>query len=265
MSAQGFKLSAAPARPARSQMQPIWIGELTSGVMKAAIAALLVLIMSAALTATEKPKTVDEAVQVLKSHWLKPKDLDWILRNPKDEVVGKLYRPFGIGLRNQFGLWGDNEPLRDSCGTRDPEGCSVVIFNRLWESVRSDADPALVRQLDCQFQLVDSIHVSLKGFHQLTTREMIRRLQTQIDKQLSMQTPGACQTSLTLEVAGKPDMGCFVVAPHGKQVGASVNDMTLDRALASLGFQNMFHTVHNPPKLTLEFIRKCQFPEPFPY
>jgi uncharacterized protein DUF6794 len=236
--------------------------------MKIAYAALLAVILCADVAApAQKPKTVDEAVQVLKAKWLKPKDLDWILRNPKDEVVSLLYRPFGTGVRNQFGLWGDNESLRESCGTKDPEGCSVVIFQRLWESVRGDADPALVRQLDCQFELVNVIHVSIKGFHQATTRDMIRRLQSQIDKQLSTLPPGtsSCQTSLTLEVAGKPNMGCFVVAPHGKEAGKSVSDMTLKQALGTLGFQNLFHTVHNPPKLTVEFARKCQFPEPFPY
>ncbi|MGZ4841657.1 MAG: DUF6794 domain-containing protein [Candidatus Angelobacter sp.] len=236
--------------------------------MKTAYAALLAVILWPAVPApAQKPKTVDEAVQVLKAKWLKPKDLDWILRNPKDEIVSRLYRPFGTGVRNQFGLWGDNESLHDSCGTKDPEGCSVVIFQRLWESVRGDADPALVRQLDCQFELVNAIHVSIKGFHQATTRDMIRRLQSQIDKRLSTLPPGTtpCQTSLTLEVAGKPDLGCFVVAPHGKEAGKSVNDMTLDQALGTLGFQNLFHTVHNPPKLTVEFARKCQFPNPFPY
>src|SRR5215467_14627158 len=57
-----------------------------------------------------------------------------------------------------------------------PEGCSRVILNQLWESVCGDGDPTLIRHLDCQFQLAQAIHVSLKGFHQLTTGEMIRRL-----------------------------------------------------------------------------------------
>jgi hypothetical protein len=229
---------------------------------------VLMLVLCAAVSGAQKPKTVDEAVQVIKTKWLKPRDIDWILRNPKEEVLWKLYRPFGTGVRNEFGLWGDNESLRDSCGTKDPEGCSVVIFNRLWESVRGDADPALLRQLDCQFQLVQRLHVSLKGFHGMTTRGMVQRLQSQIDSQLAtLAASGAtlCQASLTLEVAGKPDMGCYVVAPHGKDVGDSVNNMTLDKALATLGFHNLFSTVHYPPKITLELVRKCQFPQPFPY
>src|SRR6266567_1761570 len=127
--------------------------------------AAIIIILCNAVAVAQKPRTVDEAVQILKTKWLKPKDLDWILRNPKDEIVWSLYRPFGTGVRNEFGLWGDNQALRNSCGNKDPEGCSVVIFNRLWESVRADADAPLVKQLDCQFQLVEAIHINEAGFY----------------------------------------------------------------------------------------------------
>jgi hypothetical protein len=236
--------------------------------MKATVAIVFAVVLLTSTAVADKPKTVDEAVQVLKTKWLQPKDLDWILRNTRGEVTNSLYMGFGTGVRNQFGLWGDNQPLHDSCGTRDSEGCSVVILNRLWESVHGDADPALVHQLDCQFQLADAIHVSLKGFHQLTTREMIRRLQSQIDAQLSTLAASSvpnCQSSLTLDVAGKPDMGCFVVAPHHKEERKYWDDLTLDQALAVLGTRNLFKTVHYPPKITLDFLRKCQFSKPFPY
>jgi hypothetical protein len=236
--------------------------------LKATVATVFSIVLFASSAVADKPKTVDEAVQVLKTKWLQPKDRDWILRNPKEVVWANLYMGFGTGVRNQFGLWGDNQPLHESCGTKDPEGCSSVILNRLWESVRGDANPVVVRQLDCQFQLATAIHVSLKGFHQLTTREMIRRLQSQIDSQLStLSTSGvpSCQSSLTLDDAGEPDMGCFVVAPHRKEERKYWDDLTLDHALALLGLQNLFRTVHYPPKITLDFQRKCQFPKPFPY
>jgi hypothetical protein len=236
--------------------------------MKATVAAVFIIVLFASSAVADMPSTVDEAVQVLKTKWLQPKDRDWILRNTKDEVRNRLYMGFGTGVRNQFGLWGDNQPLHDSCGTKDPEGCSVVILDRLWESVRGDADPALVHQLDCQFQLAHAIHVSLKGFHQLTTRAMIQRLQSQIDSQLptlaASGVPG-CQNSLTLDVAGEPDMGCFVVAPYHNEERKYCDDLTLDQALAVLAIRNLFKTVHYPPKITLDFLRKCQFPKPFPY
>jgi len=230
-------------------------------------AAILVIAFCAIGAASEKPKTVDEAVEVLKTKWLKPKDLDWILRNPKDQVVGTLYRPFGTGVRNDFGLWGDNKALHESCGDKDAEGCSVVIFERLWESVRADADPSLVRQLDCQFQVAQAIHINEAAFYKLTTGELVKAMQSQIDDQLSKlavagTTP--CQTSLALQVAGKPDTNCFVYAPHDERARDRVKDVTLDKALNGLGFLNMFRTIHEPPKITLDFARKCHFPTP-PY
>ncbi len=92
--------------------------------MNATVAVLAILLFVSSAVA-DKPKTVNEAVQILKTKWLQPKDREWILRNPKDEVRNHLYMGFGTGLRNQFGLWGNNQPIRDSCGTNDPEGCSV--------------------------------------------------------------------------------------------------------------------------------------------
>jgi hypothetical protein len=224
----------------------------------------IVLAFGAGGATPNKPKTVDEAVQVIKTKWLKPKDVDWILRNPKDQVVWTLYRPFGTAVRNEFGLWGDNAALHESCGNKDPEACSVVIFERLWEFVRADAEPSLVRQLDCQFQVAQGIHINEAGFYKLTTGELVKAMQSQIDAQLSkLAVAGSmpCQTSLTLEVAGKPDAHCFVDAPRASE---QVKDITLDKALNGLGFLNLFRTVHEPPKITLDFSRKCQFPTP-PY
>jgi len=149
--------------------------------MKSTLAAILMIVLFASTAFADQPKTVEEAVQVLKTKWLQPKDREWILRNSKDDVLNRLYMGFGTGMRNQFGLWGNNQALRDSCGTQNPEVCSVVIVNRLWESVRSDADPELVSQLECQFQLAQAIHVSLKGLNQTTTVYMIRHLQSQIE------------------------------------------------------------------------------------
>jgi hypothetical protein len=74
--------------------------------MKAAVAAVVTIVLFTSIAVADKPKTVAEAVQVLKTKWLQPKDRDWILRNTKDEVRSRLYMGFGTGVRNQFGLWG---------------------------------------------------------------------------------------------------------------------------------------------------------------
>jgi len=202
---------------------------------------------------------------------LSSKDLDWLLRNPQKQAVATLYRPFGTGVRNQFGLWGGNQELRDSCGVDDPEGCSVAIFDRLWELVRSDADPALVRQLDCQFQLAGAIHINYKGFYKLTTGELLKAMQSQIDDQLrkiAATGTSMCQRSLTLETEGKPDMHYFVDASFAKARKGQPKDQptetSLEMLLGWLGIGNFFMVSHVPPKITLNFTRKCQFPTP-PY
>jgi hypothetical protein len=76
--------------------------------MKATVTAVFIIVLFASSAVADKPRSVDEAVQVLKTKWLQPKDRDWILRNTKDEVRNRLYMGFGTGMRNQFGLWGDN-------------------------------------------------------------------------------------------------------------------------------------------------------------
>jgi hypothetical protein len=217
------------------------------------------------------PRTVDEAVLVLKTKWLSSKDLDWLLRNPQKQAVATLYRPFGTGVRNQFHLWGDNQQLRDSCGTNDPEGCSVVIFNRLWESVRSDADLSLVQQLDCQFQLAETIQIKYKGFHSITTRELLKELQSQINGQMAnlehASTP-PCQNSLTIEVEGKPDKDCFVDASFARHRKGQPKDQpteaNLEVLLGWLGFRNFFMARHVPPEIVLNYSRQCQFRNPPP-
>jgi len=239
--------------------------------MKAVSLAAIIIALCAVGTSAEKPKTVDEAVQVLKTKWLKPKDLDWILRNPKEHVVWTLYRPFGTGVRNEFGLWGDNVALHESCGDKDPEGCSVVIFNRLWESVRSDADPALVRQLDCQFQLAEAIQINYKGFRNLTTGELLKRLQSQIDAQMATfeaRGKSTCQNALGLVVEGKPDKHCFVDASFAKPRKGQPKDQPMETSLEIilgwLGVRNFFMARHGPPQIVLNFTRQCQFANPPP-
>jgi hypothetical protein len=86
----------------------------------------------------------------------------------------------------------------------------------------------------------------------LTTRAMIRRLQSQIDSQLAAlaaSTVPGCQSSLTLNVAGKPDMDCFVVAPHRKEERKYWDDLSLDRALAVVGTQNLFRNGSLPAEV----------------
>jgi hypothetical protein len=165
------------------------------------------------------PKTVDEAVLALKTEWLSPADRDWILRTPRDHTVATLHFPFGTAVRNSFKLWGDNPELMASCGVTDPEECSSIIFDRLWQAVRADADPGLVRRLDCQFTLIERIQINYKGFGKLTVGRMLNSIHAQIDQQMSSMArteTQPCQTALRLEPTGHPHLSCFVRAEFSK-------------------------------------------------
>jgi hypothetical protein len=84
--------------------------------------------------------------------------------------------------------------------TKTRKDAQLLIFERLWESVRADADRSLVRQLDCQFQLVQAIHINEEGFYKVTTGELVKTIQSQINDQLpKLAVTGTtpCQTSLT--------------------------------------------------------------------
>jgi hypothetical protein len=79
--------------------------------MKATVAAAFTIVLFASSAIADKPKTVDEAVQVLKTKWLQPNDRDWILRNTKDEVRSRLY--MGLAL---------------ACGTSLDSGETISLF-----------------------------------------------------------------------------------------------------------------------------------------
>jgi hypothetical protein len=146
-----------------------------------------------------------------------------------------------------------------------------VIFNRLWESIRSDADPSLLRQLDCQFQLSEAIQINYKGLNRVTNRELFKQLQSQINTQMasleSTNTP-PCQTSLALEVEGKPDKDCFVDASFARgrkgQAKDQPTEASLEVVLGWLGVRNFFMARHVPPKIVLNYSRQCQFRNPPP-
>jgi len=206
------------------------------------------------------PRTVDEAVRLLKTKWLSEKDRNWILRNPKDQVTATLHLPFGTAVRNEFQLWGGNPELLASCGVDDPEECSGIIFHRLWESIRREADPELVKKLDCQFQMLDEIKIDYRGFYALRLGEMLQRMQEQIDRQLLDRAHGpeaTCAASLCLLPTGSPNLRCYVRAEFSEDG----RKPSLSLFLGWIAFRNGFDVLHSPPQIELPFRDKCAWSE----
>ncbi|BCT93658.1 hypothetical protein LYSHEL_26850 [Lysobacter helvus] len=199
------------------------------------------------------PSTVDEAVDRLLGD-MPADDVDWMRRNPKEDVVGHLYMGYGTGVRNEFGLWGDNDALRKSCGTDDPEGCSVVIIEAMWNKVQAQTDPALRAALQCQFATVHRVRIDTKGWYLLRLGEMLDDMQSQIDRQMPAAAAPGCPTQLRIVPAGNPNRQCFVRAEFE-------TEQPLDTALMWLGFRNALTPRHAPPDLEFEFSESCAWPE----
>lgn len=232
------------------------------------ILGLLVLLLGAACAASvpsggtaELPATVEEAVVILKD-WLSQEDRDWILRNPRDEVTATLHLPFGTGVRNSFRLWGGNPELLASCGTDDAEECSGVLFERLWEAVREEADPGLVRELDCQFALIEEIQVEYRGFRDLRVGELLGSLQEQIDRALpevgTRLTAGCSAERLVLRPTGDPDLECFVRAEFSED---GRDPVSLGTLFGWISWRNGFRVFHAPPEVAVRFETACSWPE----
>jgi len=209
------------------------------------------------------PRTVDQAAEALMSQRLPKEDLDWILRNPKDSVVDSLHLPFGTQVRNSWKLWGENKDLLASCGVDDAEACSGIIFERLWERVREDADPLLVKRLDCQFQLIEEAQINYKGFYSLRIGEVLQSVQSQIDRQLDgltgrLQLPPDCPATLRLRVTGDPDLNCWARVEFSED---GHDPVALERLLGWISWRNGFDVLHSPPAIEVRFRDKCAWPE----
>jgi len=205
------------------------------------------------------PKTVDEAVAQLKSE-LTPADREHILRMSREDLA-QLHFSLGLRIRNGFGLWRGNEKLMKSCGVTHRDICSGIIIGKLWDAVRADADPSLVKQLDCQFQLTDSVQINYAKFGQFTTGQLLNALQDQIDTQISrMQASGTpiCQSSLKLRVLGDSQKDCFVRAEFARE--DTKKEVSLDRLFGWIGWRNAFDLLNEPPEISLTFRKTCAWP-----
>ena len=82
----------------------------------------------------EYPQTLKSAIIQLKKE-LSKEDLQWIKKMKKDRLI-TLHHSLGRWIRNSFGLWGKNEPLKKSCGEFHPDSVSFVIIEKLWEDLQ---------------------------------------------------------------------------------------------------------------------------------
>jgi len=80
------------------------------------------------------PRTVQEAVDSILAR-MPPEDQSRLRATPRKELINTLHS-WGRGIRNEFGLWGQNEPLLKDCKTDSPEGASMVIMEATWDRLQ---------------------------------------------------------------------------------------------------------------------------------
>jgi len=206
-----------------------------------------------------RPRTVNDAVHIIKSKWLSKSDLDWILRNPEDQVSAQLHHGLGTTIRNEFGLWGDNKQLRTACGEEHPDNCSGVIISALWKSIRSDNDPELVKQLDIQFKLLSEIPITYTGFRELRTGEWLASLNSQIEAYLIKVNEGSSsKISFSIHVVGDPNSDCYSRAEFSED---GKGPKALGPFLGWFSWRNSFTVRHDPPFIEFNFTKKCAWPK----
>ena len=89
---------------------------------------------------TSWPLTLDAAVERLLGV-LSEADKELVGNTPEDKLI-RFHFGWGMGIRNEFGLWQGNDALIASCGLRGSVGpeanhASGVILDRLVRLVRS--------------------------------------------------------------------------------------------------------------------------------
>ena len=82
----------------------------------------------------QHPKSIQEAVQVLLTE-LSEKDQQ-IIRIMAEDQLSSLHFSLGNHIRNEFGLWQDNEELLKACcpdaSLRNADDSSAEIIKALW-------------------------------------------------------------------------------------------------------------------------------------
>jgi hypothetical protein len=204
------------------------------------------------------PFTLDQAVERVYSRWLDSEDRDRILRMPKDTAGVELHMSLGMAIRNEFGLWSYNEPLRRSCGSNHPDDCSAIIIDQLWHRIRQSADQSFVQRLDEQFSLADQIKIDYSSFNLVKIGSLLSKIQNQIDVQTRYDI-STLSRPLELKIIGEVNLDGYTRAEIAEP---GVEPMSLERLFGWIGWRNGFSVRHNPPYVELRFHEPYAWPEP---
>ena len=84
----------------------------------------------------EWPRTVEEATARLLAV-MSDKDKELVRKTAEEDLIG-FHHGWGMGIRNDFGLWQGNDALLKSCGEQHPDDASMVIIRSVWKELRKN-------------------------------------------------------------------------------------------------------------------------------
>ncbi|MHC4405608.1 MAG: DUF6794 domain-containing protein [Planctomycetota bacterium] len=84
----------------------------------------------------EWPRTVEAATTRLLAI-LSDKDKEVVRNTAEEDLIG-FHHGWGMGIRNEFGLWQGNDALLKSCGKQHPDDASMVIIRSVWRELREN-------------------------------------------------------------------------------------------------------------------------------
>lgn len=86
-----------------------------------------------------RPKTVKQAVDLLAGE-LSDKDAESLKKMKQEDLIELHLTDFGMRVRNEMGLWGENEALLKACAksgsVADADYASSVIIEALWKKLQ---------------------------------------------------------------------------------------------------------------------------------
>lgn len=82
------------------------------------------------------PVSMEEAVQAV-IQGLSQEDIETVKETKFEDLI-QFHSGWGMGIRNEFGMWNGNVNLLESCGNRDmdPDEASMVIIEAVWKKLR---------------------------------------------------------------------------------------------------------------------------------
>lgn len=83
----------------------------------------------------KKVQTINEVVQDLVKRYPEIKAIARKL--PQEEFATKCHLGLGKIIRNNYGLWDENEALMEDCKATHPDDASATILKKLWEQLQA--------------------------------------------------------------------------------------------------------------------------------